>query len=64
MAAHELGHFLLEMAVHPATGLMRREFLARDLIDPELGPFLLGARESMRLRREVMTLALAQGATR
>lgn len=64
VAAHELGHFLLEMTVHPATGLMRSEYLARDLFDPEIGPFLLGARESMWLRREVMTLALAQGTTR
>ena len=33
VAAHELGHYLLQMTVHPATGLMRSEYLPQDLVD-------------------------------
>jgi hypothetical protein len=63
VAAHELGHYLLQLTGHPRNGLMRREFLPRDLVDASPGPFLLTATESVLLRREVMTLARAQVST-
>jgi hypothetical protein len=43
---------------------MRREFVARDLANPSLTPFLLSVGESARLRREVTELALAQALPR
>jgi len=64
VTAHELGHYLLQLTGHPRKGLMRREFLPRDLVDSSPGPFLLTASESVLLRREVMTLARAQVSTR
>ena len=60
VAAHELGHYLLQTAAHGAKGLMRREFVARELANPNMTSFLLSANESSQLRREVTALALAQ----
>ena len=62
VAAHELGHYLLQLTGHPRKGLMRRQFLPRDLVDSSPGPFLLTASESVLLRREVMTLARPRSA--
>lgn len=60
VAAHELGHYLLQTTVHGHNGLMRREFLARELGDPGIGPFLLPPREAVRLRRELIALGVTQ----
>jgi hypothetical protein len=64
VAAHELGHYLLQTSAHGPRGLMRREFVARDLANPSLTPFLLSVGESAWLRREVTELALAQALPR
>ena len=60
VVAHEIGHYLLQSALHSGKGLMRPEFTAAALGDQEIDSFLLGPRESALLRREVATLALAQ----
>jgi hypothetical protein len=60
VVAHEIGHYLLQSAVHSNKGLMRREFTSAALGDQRIDAFLLGPSESALLRREVTTLALAQ----
>jgi hypothetical protein len=64
VSAHELGHYLLQTPAHGPSGLMRREFVARDLANPSLTSFLLSAGESARLRRELTALAMAQATVR
>jgi hypothetical protein len=39
VAAHELGHYLLGISEHRATGLMRARFDGADLLGPNLGAF-------------------------
>lgn len=60
VVAHEIGHYLLQSAVHSRKGLMRPEFTSTALGDASISPFVLGPSESAILRHEVMTLALAQ----
>jgi hypothetical protein len=60
VVAHELGHYLLQSAVHSSKGLMRSDFTSAALGDQRIDAFLLGPSESALLRREVTTPALAQ----
>jgi hypothetical protein len=64
VAAHELGHYLLQVKEHHRSGLMRRAFIAQDLVEARLDPFLLGSNESVLLQREVVSLARAQASGR
>jgi hypothetical protein len=60
VVAHELGHYLLQSAVHSIKGLMRPDFTSAALGDQSIDAFLLGPSESALLRREVTTPASAQ----
>jgi hypothetical protein len=60
VTAHELGHFLLQRAVHAREGLLRPQYSTQDLIEPWLQPFQVAAAEMQVVRREVARLARLQ----
>jgi hypothetical protein len=64
VAAHELGHYLLQSAGHEHQGLMRPLYSADDLIGPWLHPFQVPSADRQAVRREVATLAKLQAGSR
>jgi hypothetical protein len=60
VAAHELGHYLLQHAGHQDRGLMRRRYVAAELVGDWLGPFTIGDAELLVVRQEIAALARLQ----
>jgi len=60
VAAHELGHYLLQKAGHRTGGLMRPSYSARDLVGAWLHPFQVAPGDWPLLRAEVAALARSQ----
>ena len=60
VAAHELGHYLLQNRSHHDSGLMRAHYSTRDLLGADLGPFRVPAEERFAVGREVALLARLQ----
>ena len=56
--AHEMGHLLLQSAAHSAAGIMRAQWLPKDLRDAE-GGFLMFTREQDRLMRNEVRRRMA-----
>jgi hypothetical protein len=63
VAAHELGHYLLQQAGHHDRGLMRRRYVAAELVGDWLGPFRIGDAELLAVRQEIAALARLQVST-
>src|SRR5262245_59600961 len=63
VAAHELGHYLLEQVGHRDGGLMRPAHSARDLVVDCLDPFRLSGDEQLAMRAEIGALARSQNAS-
>lgn len=62
VAAHELGHHLLQLAGHQDHGLMRRSFSPADLVGSWLGPFQVAEDLRVIVRAEIAALARSQSA--
>jgi hypothetical protein len=62
VAAHELGHHLLQQAGHQDRGLMRRTFSPADLVGTWLGPFRVAEDQWVIVRAEIAALAHSQSA--
>jgi len=62
VAAHELGHYLLQHAGHQPHGLMRPQYSANELVGDWLEPFTVPRAEQMIVRQEIRALARFQGA--
>lgn len=62
IAAHELGHYLLRHAGHRDRGLMRRRYVAVELVGDWLGPFKIPNAELVVVRQEIAALARLQAA--
>ena len=60
IAAHELGHYLLQRAGHVHAGLLRPKYSTNDLIEPWLHPFQVAEADRHLVRREVAHLAQLQ----
>jgi len=60
VAAHELGHYLLQHAGHHDRGLMRRRYVAAELVGDWLDPFKIGDAELLVVRQEIAALARLQ----
>jgi hypothetical protein len=60
VAAHELGHYLLQHAGHHDRGLMRRRYVAAELVGDWLDPFKIGVAELVVVRQEIAALARLQ----
>jgi len=60
VAAHELGHYLLQHAGHHDRGLMRRRYVATELVGDWLDPFKIGVAELVVVRQEIAALARLQ----
>lgn len=60
VAAHELGHYLLQRAGHDERGLMRRRYVAAELVGDWLEPFKIPNAELLLVRREIAALARLQ----
>lgn len=60
VTAHELGHYLLQRAVHAREGLLRPQYSTRDLVEPWLHPFQVADADKQVMRREVARLARLQ----
>lgn len=60
--AHEIGHVILVARGHQARGLMRRVFLAPDLVAPQSQSYDLSRAELERLREREVELGQAPGA--
>jgi hypothetical protein len=58
--AHELGHYLLQHAGHHDRGLMRRRYVAAELVGDWLDPFKIGVAELVVVRQEIAALARLQ----
>jgi hypothetical protein len=56
VVAHELGHLLLRSSAHRTTGLMRKSFVARDVVSGDGGRFALGG-DDVRLVQDRATAA-------
>lgn len=54
--AHEIGHVILSARGHQPRGLMRRVFLAPDLVAPQRHPYELSRAELERLRERQVEL--------
>jgi hypothetical protein len=63
VAAHELGHYLLQSAGHHRQGLMRPNYSANELVGDWLDPFKVPAAERMAVHREIGALARLQVST-
>ena len=64
VTAHELGHYLLQRAVHAREGLLRPQYSTRDLVEPWLHPFQVADADKQVMRREVARLARLQADNR
>jgi hypothetical protein len=60
VAAHELGHYLLQRAGHDDRGLMRRRYVAAELVGDWLDPFKIPNAELLLVRQEIAALARLQ----
>jgi hypothetical protein len=60
VAAHELGHYLLQSTGHPGKGLMRARYRTTDLIGNSIEPFEIPRAERISFRREVARVAESQ----
>ena len=60
VAAHELGHYLLQHASHHGRGLMRRRYVAVELVGDWLDPFKIPNADLAVVRQEIATLARLQ----
>ena len=60
VAAHELGHYLLQRAGHHYRGLMRRRYVAAELVGDWLDPFKIPNAELLLVRQEIAALARLQ----
>jgi hypothetical protein len=60
VAAHELGHYLLQNAAHQDRGLMRAKYSAMDLMGDWLGPFKVPAAHQLAAHQEIEALARLQ----
>jgi hypothetical protein len=60
VAAHELGHYLLQHAGHRDRGLMRPRYVAVELVGDWLGPFKIPNAELVVVRQEIAALARLQ----
>jgi len=60
VAAHELGHYLLQRAGHHDRGLMRRRYIAAELVGDWLDPFKIPNAELLLVRQEIAALARLQ----
>jgi hypothetical protein len=60
VAAHELGHYLLQHAGHQHRGLMRPRYSANELVGDWLEPFKVPRAEQMVVRQEIRALARLQ----
>ena len=60
VAAHELGHYLLQHAGHHDRGLMRRRYVAVELVADWLDPFKIRNAELVVVRQEIAALARLQ----
>lgn len=54
VVAHELGHLLLRSIAHRTTGLMRKSFVARDVVSDDSARFALGG-DDVRLVQDRAT---------
>jgi len=62
VTAHELGHYLLQMAGHQDRGLMRPRYVPSELVGAWLEPFKVPNAEQMIVRQEIKALARVQSA--
>jgi len=62
VAAHELGHYLLQRSGHARDGLMRPSYTTDDLIGDWLRPFRVSAGDRPRVLTEIATLVRSQHA--
>jgi hypothetical protein len=60
VAAHELGHYLLQNAGHHDRGLMRPRYLASELVGDWLEPFKVADAQRPIVRQEIEALARLQ----
>lgn len=60
VAAHELGHYLLQNASHETNGLMRPQYSANDLVGDWLGPFKVPDAQQRIVWRGIEALARVQ----
>ena len=60
VAAHELGHYLLQRSGHDDRGLMRRRYVAAELVGDWLDPFQIPNAELLVVRQEIAALARLQ----
>ena len=60
VAAHELGHYLLQHAGHHDRGLMRWRYVAVELVADWLDPFKIRNAELVVVRQEIAALARLQ----
>jgi hypothetical protein len=60
VAAHELGHYLLQHAGHQHRGLMRPRYSANELVGDWLEPFKVQHAEQIVVRQEIRALARLQ----
>jgi hypothetical protein len=51
--AHELGHILLNLDVHPSKGLMRGDWNLRELQRAAVGHLIFTSEEGKQIRQEV-----------
>ena len=58
--AHEMGHYLLAWRAHTAGGLMRAEFNAEALVDPDRSSFTVPGNLLPRLRARLAQLSAIQ----
>jgi hypothetical protein len=62
VAAHELGHYLLQHAGHQRYGLMRPQYSPNELVGDWLEPFKVPRTEQVVVRQEIRALARFQAA--
>jgi hypothetical protein len=60
VAAHELGHYLLQNAGHQDRGLMRARYIASELVGDWLEPFKVPNTDQLAVRQEIKALARLQ----
>jgi hypothetical protein len=60
VAAHELGHYLLQTAGHRDRGLMRANYSSGELVEPWLEPFQVPITQRTLARQEIAALARLQ----
>jgi hypothetical protein len=60
VAAHELGHYLLQNSAHQDRGLMRARYSAMELLGDWLGPFKVPVAHQLAARQEIEALTRLQ----